>query len=90
MGGLRRDRKEAVDALAESVDVVRAMWSGKRAHDGRALLAGRVPPGPRPGPGSEPRRLQSVTLALTGSGADGWLPRMRISGWIGSVRPSAG
>jgi hypothetical protein len=31
MGGPRRTRREAVDALTEAVEVVRAMWSGERS-----------------------------------------------------------
>jgi alkanesulfonate monooxygenase SsuD/methylene tetrahydromethanopterin reductase-like flavin-dependent oxidoreductase (luciferase family) len=78
MGGPRRDRREAVDALAEAVDVVRAMWSGERSVrvSGEHYALAGVHPGPRPGPGLGvwlgaygPR-----TLALTGARADGWLP----------------
>ncbi|MCF6421346.1 MULTISPECIES: LLM class flavin-dependent oxidoreductase [Amycolatopsis] len=78
MGGPRRDRKEAVDALAEAVTVVRAMWSGERSvrTTGRYYALSGVHPGPRPGRGLGlwlgaygPR-----TLALTGARADGWLP----------------
>lgn len=78
MGGPRRSRGEAVDALTEAVDVVRAMWSGERSvrTTGEHYSLAGVHPGPRPGPGLGlwlgaygPR-----TLALTGARADGWLP----------------
>ncbi|MGW4057739.1 LLM class flavin-dependent oxidoreductase [Amycolatopsis sp. NPDC004747] len=78
MGGPRRSRKEAVDALTEAVSVVRAMWSGERSvrTTGKHYAVSGVHPGPHPGPGLGlwlgaygPR-----TLALTGARADGWLP----------------
>ncbi|MDQ0595993.1 alkanesulfonate monooxygenase SsuD/methylene tetrahydromethanopterin reductase-like flavin-dependent oxidoreductase (luciferase family) [Streptomyces canus] len=78
MGGARREPREAVDALDEAIDVIRAMWSGQRSVRVRGehySLAG-VRPGPAPGPGMGlwlgsygPRML-----ALTGARADGWLP----------------
>jgi alkanesulfonate monooxygenase SsuD/methylene tetrahydromethanopterin reductase-like flavin-dependent oxidoreductase (luciferase family) len=54
MGGPRRAPKEAVDALEEALDVVRAMWSGERSARVRGehyRLAG-VRPGPRAEPGA--------------------------------------
>ncbi|WP_113701792.1 LLM class flavin-dependent oxidoreductase [Nonomuraea lactucae] len=78
MGGPRRTPGEAVDALVEAIDVIRAMWSGQRAvrTDGTSYRVAGVHPGPTPGPGLGlwlgaygPR-----TLALTGQRADGWLP----------------
>ena len=78
MGGPRRGPGEAVEALAEAVDVIRAMWSGERSvrTTGDHYAISGVHPGPQPGPGLGiwlgaygPRML-----ALTGRRADGWLP----------------
>lgn len=78
MGGTRRSPGEAVEALDEAIDVIRAMWSGERSVrvTGRFHSLAGVHPGPPPGPGLGlwlgaygPRML-----ALTGAKADGWLP----------------
>jgi alkanesulfonate monooxygenase SsuD/methylene tetrahydromethanopterin reductase-like flavin-dependent oxidoreductase (luciferase family) len=78
MDGPRRDAREAVDALAEAVTVIRAMWSGQRSVrvTGRHYRLNGVHSGPRPGPGLGiwlgaygPRMLR-----LTGTVADGWQP----------------
>lgn len=78
MGGPRRGPGEAVAALDEGIDVIRAMWSDQRSvrvHGDYYRLAG-VHPGPTPGAGLGiwlgaygPRML-----ALTGAKADGWMP----------------
>ena len=78
MGGPRRSPKEAVAALAEAVEVIRAMWSDQRSVkvEGEHYRIAGVHPGPQPGAGLGiwlgaygPRML-----ALTGAAADGWLP----------------
>jgi alkanesulfonate monooxygenase SsuD/methylene tetrahydromethanopterin reductase-like flavin-dependent oxidoreductase (luciferase family) len=82
MGGPRRTPGEAVDALAEAIDVIRLMWSDQRSvrFDGRHYRLAGVKPGPQPvhdigillGVGG------ARTLALLGRTADGWVPS---SGW---------
>jgi alkanesulfonate monooxygenase SsuD/methylene tetrahydromethanopterin reductase-like flavin-dependent oxidoreductase (luciferase family) len=77
-GGPSRTRREAADALAEAVTVIREIWSGERnlrfAGDHyhlRGAKAGPVPAHPMElwlGVGG-PRGL-----ALVGRAADGWLP----------------
>ena len=78
MGGPRRQPAEAVAALREAIDVVRAMWSGERSVRVQGDFYGLagVHPGPAPSRslglwlGSYGPRM----LALTGASADGWLP----------------
>lgn len=78
MGGPRRSPKEAVDALEESLDVVRAMWSGQRSvrTEGEYYRLSGTHPGPTPSAalgiwlGAYGPRM----LDLTGAKADGWLP----------------
>jgi alkanesulfonate monooxygenase SsuD/methylene tetrahydromethanopterin reductase-like flavin-dependent oxidoreductase (luciferase family) len=82
MGGPRRSPGEAVDALAEAIEVIRLMWSDQRSvrFEGHHYQLSGVKPGPPPvhpmgiwlGVGG--RR----TLALVGRTADGWVPS---SGW---------
>lgn len=78
MGGPVRSPREAGEALAEAVDVIRAMWSGQRSirYDGRRYRLSGVHPGPPPAHDiavwlgvSGPKML-----ALTGRVADGWVP----------------
>src|SRR5215510_12823992 len=78
MGGPRRTAREAVDALSEAIDIIRAMWSGQRSVrvSGHYYTLSGTHPGPQPSPGLGiwlgaygPRML-----ALTGAKADGWLP----------------
>ncbi len=78
MGGPRRSPGEAVTALAEAVDVVRASWSGERGvrTGGATYALSGVHTGPVPG-----RRIEiwigalgPRMLDLTGRTADGWLP----------------
>ncbi|WP_394340790.1 LLM class flavin-dependent oxidoreductase [Nocardiopsis gilva] len=80
MGGPRRSPKEAVDALDEAIDVVRAVWSEERAvrFEGVHYRLAGLHPGPPAGPGLGiwlgaygPR-----TLRLTGAKADGWMPSL--------------
>jgi alkanesulfonate monooxygenase SsuD/methylene tetrahydromethanopterin reductase-like flavin-dependent oxidoreductase (luciferase family) len=82
MGGPRRAPSDAVEALAEAIEIIRLMWSGERGlrFYGRHYRLKGVHSGPVPahdigiwlGAG-RPR-----TLALTGRIADGWVPS---SGW---------
>jgi len=78
MGGPTRSPGEAVDALAEAIDVIRLMWSTESSvrFDGRHYQLSGVKPGPQPAHdlgiwlGVRGRR----TLALLGNVADGWVP----------------
>ncbi|MFV0525167.1 MAG: LLM class flavin-dependent oxidoreductase [Acidimicrobiales bacterium] len=80
MGGPRRAPGEAVDALDEALDVIRAMWSGDRAVrvDGSVYGLRGVHPGAAPSPtlGVWLGAYGPRTLALTGAKADGWLPSL--------------
>jgi alkanesulfonate monooxygenase SsuD/methylene tetrahydromethanopterin reductase-like flavin-dependent oxidoreductase (luciferase family) len=79
MGGPRRSPGESVEALAEAIEVLRAMWdvSGSDVRiDGEHYRLGGAEPGPQPAHRIEiwlgaykPRMLR-----LTGAKADGWLP----------------
>jgi alkanesulfonate monooxygenase SsuD/methylene tetrahydromethanopterin reductase-like flavin-dependent oxidoreductase (luciferase family) len=82
MGGPTRTPGDAVDALAEAIEVIRLMWSDERSvrFDGQHYRLAGVKPGPRPvhdmgiwlGVG------RKRTLGLVGRAADGWVPS---SGW---------
>jgi alkanesulfonate monooxygenase SsuD/methylene tetrahydromethanopterin reductase-like flavin-dependent oxidoreductase (luciferase family) len=78
MGGPRRTPSEAVDALAEAIEVIRLMWSGERSVSsrGRYYEIRGVHPGDPP-----PHRIQIWVgaygprmLRLVGRLADGWVP----------------
>jgi alkanesulfonate monooxygenase SsuD/methylene tetrahydromethanopterin reductase-like flavin-dependent oxidoreductase (luciferase family) len=79
MGGPRRVPGESVEALAEAVEVLRAMWDVSAAGvrvDGEHYRLGGAEPGPQPTHRIEiwigaykPRMLR-----LTGARADGWIP----------------
>ena len=80
MGGPRRTGGESVDALAEAVEVIRALWdTGQR---GGARLEGRHyrVAGAKRGPAPAHRiglwlgAYKPRVLRLTGRVADGWLP----------------
>jgi alkanesulfonate monooxygenase SsuD/methylene tetrahydromethanopterin reductase-like flavin-dependent oxidoreductase (luciferase family) len=80
-GGRRLTPGQAVDALAEAVEVIRAIWSadgGPVRHEGEHYRVVGAHPGPAPFHdvqiwlGAYKRRM----LALTGAKADGWLPTM--------------
>lgn len=78
-GGPRRTPGEAVRALTEAIELVRAFWAGSRVdHDGtfyrtRGLRAGPVPAVDIPiWLGAYKPRM----LALTGRLADAWVPSM--------------
>jgi alkanesulfonate monooxygenase SsuD/methylene tetrahydromethanopterin reductase-like flavin-dependent oxidoreductase (luciferase family) len=77
VGGPRRTPGESVDALSESIDVIRAFWNGGDAvsFEGRHYRLAGADPGPAP---SEPIEIwlgayKPRMLRLTGRKADGWL-----------------
>jgi alkanesulfonate monooxygenase SsuD/methylene tetrahydromethanopterin reductase-like flavin-dependent oxidoreductase (luciferase family) len=78
MGGPRRTPSEAVDALAEAIEVIRLMWSGERSinYPGRHYQVRGVHPGEAP-----PHPIQIWVgaygprlLGLVGRVANGWVP----------------
>ncbi|MCI2419558.1 LLM class flavin-dependent oxidoreductase [Saccharopolyspora sp. K220] len=84
MGGPRRDKKEAVDALDEAIEVIRLMWSGQRSvrFDGSHYRLSGVHPGPAPSPalGIWLGAYGPRTIRLTGTKADGWMPSLGFLG----------
>jgi alkanesulfonate monooxygenase SsuD/methylene tetrahydromethanopterin reductase-like flavin-dependent oxidoreductase (luciferase family) len=81
VGGPKLTPGEGVDALAEAIEVIRAVWStDQRAvrHDGKHYRVIGAHPGPPPAHaveiwlGAYKKRM----LTLTGAKADGWLPSM--------------
>jgi alkanesulfonate monooxygenase SsuD/methylene tetrahydromethanopterin reductase-like flavin-dependent oxidoreductase (luciferase family) len=82
MGGPRRSPREAVDALSEAIDLMRALWD--RSEPGGVRLDGRYYRvwGAKRGP--EPAHDISIWLGargsrmlrLIGEKADGWLPSL--------------
>lgn len=83
-GGPRRNGKEAVDALEEAIDVIRAMWSGERSvrTSGAHYSVSGAHPGPPAGPelGIWLGAYRPRMLALTGRKADGWIPSLGFLG----------
>lgn len=85
VGGPRRTPGEAVDALAEAIDVIHQMWDVGRPSvrvDGEHYRVHGAHPGPAPAHpvgiwvgGYRPRMLR-----LTGRLADGWLPSSMYAG----------
>src|SRR5919197_4631124 len=79
-GGPRRTPRESVDALAEALDVIRAVWTSDGAidHDGEHYRLAGAKPGPAPAHAVEIwlGAYKPRMLALTGAKADGWLPSM--------------
>ena len=79
VGGPRLRPREAVDALAEAIEVIRAMWDvdgGPLRHEGAHYQVKGAHPGPAP---AHPVEIwlgayQPRMLRLTGATADGWLP----------------
>jgi alkanesulfonate monooxygenase SsuD/methylene tetrahydromethanopterin reductase-like flavin-dependent oxidoreductase (luciferase family) len=78
MGGPRRAPGEAVNALAEAIDVIRLMWSGERtvSYEGehyhvRGVHPGDAPPHPI---GIWVGAYGPRMLRLIGRRADGWVP----------------
>ena len=81
VGGPRRTPGESVDALAEAIEVIRAVWdTGERSIrlDGRFYPVSGAHPGPAPAHRPEIwlGAYKPRMLALTGARADGWLPSM--------------
>jgi alkanesulfonate monooxygenase SsuD/methylene tetrahydromethanopterin reductase-like flavin-dependent oxidoreductase (luciferase family) len=83
-GGPIRGPGEAVDAVAEAVEVIRAVWDGQRERvsvQGRHYRLADARPGPRP-PAPIPLWIGSFgprLLRLTGRVADGWAPTNRYA-----------
>jgi alkanesulfonate monooxygenase SsuD/methylene tetrahydromethanopterin reductase-like flavin-dependent oxidoreductase (luciferase family)/hemerythrin-like domain-containing protein len=80
-GGPRLTPGQAVDALAEAIDVIRALWAADgRAvrHHGAHYHVDGAHPGPPPAHDVEIwlGAYKPRMLALTGAKADGWLPSM--------------
>ena len=78
-GGPRRTPKEAVAALAEGIEIIRATWDTDRRSvrlDGEHYRAAGVHPGPAPAHAVEIwiGAIGPKMLALTGRVGDGWLP----------------
>jgi alkanesulfonate monooxygenase SsuD/methylene tetrahydromethanopterin reductase-like flavin-dependent oxidoreductase (luciferase family) len=80
MGGPVRSPKEALQALEEAIQVIRAFWSGERtiSVEGEHYSVRGLHPGPPPAHAigiwlgvGKPR-----ALALTGRVADGWVPSL--------------
>ena len=81
VGGPRLTAREAVDALAEAIGIIRAMWDvdgGALRHDGTHYRVKGAHPGPAPAHAVEiwVGAYQPRMLRLTGTAADGWLPSM--------------
>jgi alkanesulfonate monooxygenase SsuD/methylene tetrahydromethanopterin reductase-like flavin-dependent oxidoreductase (luciferase family) len=77
-GGPRRTAGESIDALAEAVQVIRALWTSTRDVEfaGRHYRLDGVKPGPAPlhEVGIWFGAYQPRLLRLTGTLADGWIP----------------
>ena len=78
-GGPRRTPKEAVAALAEGIEIIRATWDTSQRSvrlDGEHYRAAGVHPGPAPAHDVEIwiGAIGPKMLALTGRVGDGWLP----------------
>ena len=81
VGGPRLTPGQAVDALAEAIEVIRASWNvggGPIRHEGEYYRVVGAHPGPAPAHDVEIwlGAYKPRMLALTGAKADGWLPSM--------------
>ena len=78
MGGPTRSPGEAVDALAEAIDVIRLMWSDRTSvrFDGRHYRLSGVKPGPQPAHdwASGWACADGAPSRCSASIADGWVP----------------
>jgi alkanesulfonate monooxygenase SsuD/methylene tetrahydromethanopterin reductase-like flavin-dependent oxidoreductase (luciferase family) len=91
MGGPRRSKREAVDAFAEAVEIIRLVWSGERGvrFEGEHYRVAGLHTGPKPAHdmgiwvGAGGKRM----LELIGRKCDGWVPS---SGWAGRESLLAG
>ena len=84
-GGTRLTPGESVDALAEAIDIIRAVWEGRASpiqHDGERYRVVGADSGPAPAHAVEiwVGALKPRMLALTGAKADGWLPSLVNAG----------
>ena len=85
VGGPRRTPVQAVAALDEALDIIRAVWDvdgGSLHHQGEHYRVVGAHPGPAP---AHPVEIwlgayKPRMLALTGAKADGWLPSMSHAG----------
>jgi Luciferase-like monooxygenase/Hemerythrin HHE cation binding domain len=80
-GGPRRTPRESVDALAEAIEIIRAVWSPETRsvrRDGEHYRVVGAKPGPAPAHRIEIwlGAYKPRMLALTGAQADGWLPSL--------------
>ena len=80
MGGPVRSGREALEALEEGIEIIRAFWSGERtiSFEGKHYFVKGLHPGPPP---SHPIGIwlgvgKPRALALTGRMADGWVPSL--------------
>ena len=80
-GGTRRTPGEALDQLAEGIDVIRKMWSGERnlRFEGAHYRLGRTLNSPQPihDIGIWIGAIGPRSLRQTGRLADGWVPSIR-------------
>ncbi|MDA0165835.1 LLM class flavin-dependent oxidoreductase [Solirubrobacter ginsenosidimutans] len=80
MGGRRLTPGQSVDALAEAIDLMRALWvgEGRVTFDGDYYSLKRASRGPAPlhPPGLWIGAYKPRMLALTGRKGDGWLPSL--------------
>ena len=81
VGGTRLTPGQSVDALAEAIDIIRAVWApgaNPIRHDGEHYRVVGAQPGPAPAHAVEiwVGALKPRMLALTGAKADGWLPSL--------------
>ena len=85
VGGTRLSAGESVDALAEGIEVIRAVWDTSARsirHEGRHYRVVGAHPGPAP---AHPVEIwlgayRGRMLRLTGRTADGWLPSQGYAG----------
>jgi alkanesulfonate monooxygenase SsuD/methylene tetrahydromethanopterin reductase-like flavin-dependent oxidoreductase (luciferase family) len=80
MGGPVRSGREALEALEEAMEIIRAFWSGERtiSFEGKHYSVKGLHPGPPP---AHPIEIwlgvgKPHALALTGRMADGWVPSL--------------
>ena len=91
-GGPRRTPGEAVEALEEAIDVIRALWSDARSvsYHGRHYTLEDARPGPRPAHeiGIWLGAYKPRMLRLVGRKADGWAPSITSCATRSSSRES--
>jgi alkanesulfonate monooxygenase SsuD/methylene tetrahydromethanopterin reductase-like flavin-dependent oxidoreductase (luciferase family) len=75
LGGPRREPREALEALGEAIDIIRASWAGEPySYEGNQYHSPSVHPGPRPAHdiGIWLGVLKPRAVRLVGAKADGW------------------